>query len=169
MIRTFTLRGWAALVLAAFAPPLTPVLAGAMPTLALVNETSSLPRGLYLRRFGADIRRDATAAAAQPKAARAYLESLGASADLLLLKRVAAVGGDQVCAKAGRVVTPAGEAVVLAQDRRGAVLKAWTDCRRLEADEVFLLGDAAESFDSRYFGPVNRRELRDVFMAVATW
>lgn len=54
MIRTFTLRGWAALVLAAFAPPLTPVLAGAMPTLALVNETSSLPRGLYLRRFGAD-------------------------------------------------------------------------------------------------------------------
>ena len=90
MIRTFTLRGWAALVLAAFAPPLTPVLAGAMPTLALVNETSSLPRGLYLRRFGADIRRDATAAAAQPKAARAYLESLGASADLLLLKRVAA-------------------------------------------------------------------------------
>lgn len=82
---------------------------------------------------------------------------------------MAAVGGDQVCAKAGRVVTPAGEAVVLAQDRRGAVLKAWTDCRRLEAGEVFLLGDSAESFDSRYFGPVDRSEIRGVFTAVGTW
>ncbi len=169
MIRTFTLRGWAALAMAATAPPLAPVVSGAMPTLALVNETRSLPRGLYLRRFGEDIRRGATAAVNQPDAARAYLESLGAPADMLLLKRVAALGGDLVCSTDGRVITPAGEVRVLAQDRRGAVLKAWTDCRRLEAGEVFLLGDAAESFDSRYFGPVDRSELRGVFTAVGTW
>lgn len=123
MIRTFTFRGWAVVVIAVTAPPLAPVVAGAMPTLALVNETRSLPRGLYLRRFSEDIRRGATAAANQPKVARAYLESLGAPPDLLLLKRVAAVGGDQVCSKEG-VITPAGEAEVLAQDRRGAALKA---------------------------------------------
>lgn len=169
MIRTFTFRGWAAIVVAATAPPMAPVVAGAMPTLALVNETRSLPRGLYLRRFGADIRRGATAAANQPEAARAYLESLGAPPDMLLLKRVAAVGGDLVCSEPGRVITPTGEADVLAQDGRGAALKAWPDCRRLEAGEVFLLGDAAESFDSRYFGPVDRSELGGVFTAVATW
>lgn len=169
MIRTFTPRGWGAIIGAALAAPFLPVVAGAMPTLALVNETRSLPRGLYVRRFGEDIRRGATAATNQPEAARAYLESLGAPSDLLLLKRVAGVGGDLVCSKAGRVITPAGEADVLAQDRRGAALKTWTDCRRLAADEVFLLGDAAESFDSRYFGPVHRSEIRGVFTAVATW
>lgn len=169
MIRTFTRRGWAALVLAATAPPLAPVVSSAMPTVALVNETRSLPRGLYLRRFGGDIRRGATAAANQPEAARAYLESLGAPADMLLLKRVAAVGGDLVCSTDGRVTIPDGAVGVLVQDQRGAVLKAWTDCRRLEADEVFLLGDAIESFDSRYFGPVARSEIRGVYTAVGTW
>lgn len=169
MIRTFTRRGWAAILVAAGSAPLLSMAAGTMPTLALVNETRSLPRGLYVRRFGEDIRRGGTAAAEQPAMARPYLESLGAPEDMLLLKRVAAVGGDRVCRASDRVVTPTGDVRVLAQDRRGSALAAWTDCRRLEADEVFLLGDAAESFDSRYFGPVNRSELRGVFRAVATW
>lgn len=168
MIWIFTLRGWAT-VLVAVTAPLLPVVAGAMPTLALVNETRSLPRGLYLRRFGEEIRRGATAAANQPEAARGYLGSLAAPADMLLLKRVAAIGGDLVCSTDGRVSTPAGDVGVLAQDRRGAVLKAWTDCRRLEADEVFLLGETEDSFDSRYFGPVNRSELRGAFRVVVTW
>jgi len=169
MIRTFTPRGWGAIFSAALAAPFMPVIAGAIPTLALVNETRSLPRGLYVRRFGEDIHRGATAAANQPEGARDYLESLGAPGDMLLLKRVAAVGGDRVCRESDRVITPTGEARVLEKDRRGAALAAWTDCRRLKADEVFLLGDAAESFDSRYFGPVKRSELRGVFAAVATW
>lgn len=169
MIRAFTCRGWAAILVAAGAAPLLPMAAGAMPTLALVNETRSLPRGLYVRRFGEDVRRGGTAAAEQPATARPYLESLGAPADMLLLKRVAAVGGDRVCREGGRVITPIGDVGVLARDRRGFTLAAWTGCRRLDADEVFLLGDAAESFDSRYFGPVDRRQLRGVFAAAATW
>lgn len=168
MMRTFTPLGWAAILGLGLAA-LLPVVAGAMPTLALVNESRSLPRGLYVRRFGEDIHRGRTTAMTQPEAARAYLESLGAPKDMLLLKRVAAVGGDRVCREHDRVITPSGEARVLAKDRRGAALAAWRGCRRLEADEVFLLGEGAESFDSRYFGPVNRSQLRGVFMAVATW
>lgn len=169
MIRTFTPRGWGAIFAAALAAPLLPVAVGTMPTLALVNETRSLPRGLYVRRFGEDIRRGGTAALNQPASARAYLESLGAPRDRLLLKRVVAVGGDLVCRENDRVITPTGEARLLARDRRGIALEAWTGCRRLGANEVFLLGDAAESFDSRYFGPVDRSELRGVFTAVGTW
>lgn len=169
MIRTFTRRGWAAILVAVGGVPLLPMAAGAMPTLALVNETRSLPRGLYVRRFGEDIRRGGTIAAEQPAASRSYLESLGAPADMLLLKRVAAVGGDLVCRKGDRVITPTGAVGVLARDRRGSTLAAWTDCRHLDAGEVFLLGDAAESFDSRYFGPVDRSQLRGVFTAATTW
>jgi len=169
MIRTFTPRGWAAVLVAVTAVPGLPAAARALPTLVLINETLSLPRGLYVRRPGENVQRGATAASVQPDSARAYLASLGAPPDMLLLKRVAAVDGDVVCREGERVFTPAGEARVLGQDRRGAVLSAWAGCRRLEADEVFLLGEAAESFDSRYFGPVNRRELRGVFTAVATW
>ena len=169
MMRTFTPRGWAAIFGVALAAPLLPVVAATMPTLALVNETRSLPRGLYVRRFGEDVRRGETTAAIQPEAARAYLASLGVPDDMLLLKRVAAVGGDLVCREGDRVITPTGAVGILARDRRGSTLAAWTDCRRLDADEVFLLGEAVESFDSRYFGPVDRSQLRGVFTATATW
>lgn len=169
MMRTFTPRGWATIFGAILAAPLLPVVAGAMPTLALVNETRSLPRGLYLRRLGEDVRRGDMAAANQPGSARPYLENLGAPGDMLLLKRIAAVGGDLVCRKGDRVIGPTGEARVLARDRRGTGLASWAECRRLETDEVFLLGDTPGSFDSRYFGPVDRSELRGVFSAVATW
>lgn len=169
MTRIFTPLGWATILGLGLAAPLLPVVAGAMPTLALVNETRSLPRGLYVRRFGEDIRRGGTAAVIPPEAARPYLASLGAPNDMLLLKRVAAIGGDRVCRANDRVITPSGAARVLANDRRGAPLAAWRDCRRLEADEVFLLGEGADSFDSRYFGPVKRSRLRGVFAPVATW
>ncbi|MFW2345454.1 MAG: S26 family signal peptidase [Brevundimonas mediterranea] len=45
----------------------------------------------------------------------------------------------------------------------------WSDCRRLAADEVFLVGDTAGSFDSRYFGPVRTAEVIGVYREVLTW
>jgi len=169
MIRTFTPRGWAAILAAVMAAPILPAVAGALPTLALVNESRSLPRGLYVRRPGEDIERGGTAAAVQPGIARSYLGSLGAPDDMVLLKRVAAVGGDLVCRKGDRVTTPTAESLVLERDRRGVRLASWAECRRLGTDEVFLLGDTPGSYDSRYFGPVDRTELRGAFTAVATW
>ena len=35
----------------------------------------------------------------------------------------------------------------------------WNECRALEADEIFLLLKPADSFDSRYFGPVPRAQI----------
>lgn len=139
------------------------------PALALVNESPSLPRGVYLRRPGAEPGRGAVVAIPQPAGARPYLAALGMPADVRLIKRVAAVGGDEVCADDGVVRTPAGRVRALARDRRGAPLTAWAGCRRLADGELFLLGDTAGSFDSRYFGPVARSGVDGVYREVLTW
>jgi len=136
--------------------------------LALINESPSLPRGLYLR-AGATLERGAVVAIAQPAASRAYLMRLGMPNEVLLLKRVAAVGGDSVCAGSGIVRTPGRQVRTLDRDRQGAALPVWRECRRLARDELFLLGDTPASFDSRYFGPVLRGEAVGVYREVLTW
>lgn len=73
-----------------------------------------------------------------------------------LIKHVAAVFGDVVCAS-NHVVAINGIAVVrqLETDSAGRPMPLWNSCRRLERDEYFLLAEAQDSFDSRYFGPVS--------------
>lgn len=94
-------RGWLALIaalIAALGAVMTlPLAAARLPEIFLVNESRSLPRGLYVRRFNAAPDRGRLVAFVQPEAARSYLAGLGAPPDMMLLKRVAAVGGDHVC------------------------------------------------------------------------
>lgn len=139
------------------------------PRPVLVNESASLPRGLYVRAPGAMAERGAIVAVRPPPAAQTYLSLLGAPADAKLLKRVAAVGGDRVCAGPDQVSTPRRRVAVIRQDRRGRPLPAWRDCRRLGSRELFLLGDTATSFDSRYFGPVGENQVEGIYRAALTW
>lgn len=167
MRRRQIIRPWAAALAGlALATVIGLAMRGEAP--ALINETSSLPRGLYLR-TQAPIQRGSVVALAQPAAARAYLTRLGMPDDVLLLKRVAAVEGDAVCDRGGTVRTPGRQVLRLDRDRRGAILPAWSECRLLERDELFLLGDTLESFDSRYFGPVRKGEAKGVYQEVLTW
>lgn len=160
---------WAVLGVAVFLLGCVALVARQTPALALVNESPSLPRGVYARVPAGDIVRGAIVAAPQPERARAYLSSVGMPAKVALIKRVAGVGGDRICAQGEKVVTPAAVMTVHERDRRGAVLPRWSECRRLDADEVFLVGDTAGSFDSRYFGPVRRDEVIGVYREVLTW
>ena len=134
----------------------------------LVNESRSLPRGLYLRASG-PIAVGTTVTVRPPAPARRYLTQLGAPADARLLKRVVAGAGAQVCDRAGRLAWPGGSAPRRILDRRGARLPAWRDCRRLAADELLVIGDTALSFDSRYFGPVRRSAVRGPYKEVLRW
>ncbi len=136
---------------------------------ALINESPSLPRGLYLRHADASPTPGAIVATPQPSVARRYLGPLGMPPDVLLIKRVAAGPGDRVCRRGDRIHTPVRTVEVLNRDRRGAVLPRWDGCRTLGAHELFLLGDTAASFDSRYFGPVTATELEGVYREVITW
>lgn len=137
--------------------------------LAIVNETASLPRGLYVRVIGAEPRRGAIVALPPPPAAQPYLQQLGMPNGALLLKRVAAGQGDLVCAGQGQVQIPGRELVVRAIDRSGRPLAAWEGCERLGPGEVFLAGDSPASFDSRYFGPARASSLSGVFKLVIPW
>lgn len=139
------------------------------PALALINESPSLPEGLYFRAPGARPRTDAIVAVAPPPAARAYLAGLGVSAEAKLLKRVAAAGGAMVCASPGAVDLAGRTLAVRGTDRRGAPLPHWRGCRVLAADELFLVGDTADSFDSRYFGPVRLAGVDGVYREILTW
>lgn len=156
------------LPLAGLAAVMTATLALGVEPRLVVNESQSLPRGLYLRASG-PIVVGSTVTVRPPAAARRYLMQLGAPADARLLKRVAAGAGVQVCDRAGRLAWPGGSAPRRMLDRRGALLPAWRDCRRLAADELLVVGDTALSFDSRYFGPVRRSAVRGPYEEVLRW
>lgn len=147
-------------------------LAGAsqlVPPPFLVNESASLPRGLYVRApWRSPAVGDVVALRPGPTA-RAYLRSLGAPPGARLLKRVAAQAGDQICAEGDQVRLPSRSVTTLAHDRQGRALPHWMGCQVLAPDQAFLLGDSEASFDSRYFGPVARADLDGVFRPVLTW
>ncbi|MCV0415739.1 MAG: S26 family signal peptidase [Brevundimonas sp.] len=139
------------------------------PALALVNESPSLPEGLYVRAPAASPDRGAVVALPQPAIARPYLARLGLPAEVRLIKRVAATGGDLVCTDGRWLVVPGRVVPVRDRDGRGASLPAWRGCRRLASDERLLLGDTTTSFDSRYFGPVRTAQIEGVYRETLTW
>jgi type IV secretory pathway protease TraF len=78
----------------------------------------------------------------------------------LLIKPVAASTGDVVC-RHRSIVTINGRAAAFARtaDASGRPLPKWTGCIRLDARGVFVLSAEPLSFDSRYFGPIDRRNV----------
>lgn len=122
------------------------------------NASASAPLGLYwvthepIQR-GDFVLAEAPQAARQLAAARGYLP-----ARVRLVKRIAAIAGDVVCA-VGNIILIDGREVArrLQRDSRGRPLPAWEGCRALGLDEVFLLmAEVPDSFDGRYFGPISR-------------
>ena len=74
-----------------------------------------------------------------------------------LLKRVGAVAPQHVCVLDALVwLDGVPVAAVRPADRLGLSLPSWQQCRQLRPGELFLLSVTnRDSFDSRYFGPVN--------------
>lgn len=70
-----------------------------------------------------------------------------------LVKRVAASAGDEVCALGEEIfVNGRWIAERRVTDGAGRVMPMWSGCVRLRGRQLFLLMDAAASFDGRYFG-----------------
>ncbi len=74
-----------------------------------------------------------------------------------LLKRVVGIVGDKICREGQRILLN-NFSVAVAQnaDKQGRRLPQWSGCTILGADQFFLLQKHPKSFDSRYFGPVDR-------------
>ena len=77
-----------------------------------------------------------------------------------LLKPVRAIKGSFVC-RFRRFVLIDGKLVARAKylDTNHRMLPAWKGCRALKSDEIFAPGQHRDSFDSRYFGPINRTQI----------
>jgi type IV secretory pathway protease TraF len=92
---------------------------------------------------------------------RLYASSRGyLPENVWLLKPVFAVQGSLVC-RFGQYIFVDGKLVARARiwDRKHRLLPVWEGCNTLKSDEVFVLARPQDSFDSRYFGPVNRNQI----------
>ena len=136
------------------------------------NATPSVPPGFYRvspmgqgpLRTGELVLARLDASTAHLYADRGYLP-LGVP----LLKRIAAVSGQRVCERDGKLsIDGRHVADALPADGRGRPLMPWHGCRRLQDKEVFLLmADIPASLDGRYLGPTPIRSV--LGRAVPLW
>jgi conjugative transfer signal peptidase TraF len=120
------------------------------------NGTSSVPKGLYLRRPAAKVTVGATVVLPIPPLMRPLIAErhyLPASYDLM--KRVVALPGDVVCLD-GRDYRVNGRRIahIQAVDSRRRLLPVYDFCGPVPQGQAFVATAAPLSLDSRYFGPV---------------
>lgn len=133
------------------------------------NASASAPEGLYRVVPGQFASRGEMVVARPPDpwralaARRHYLP-----ANALLVKRIGAIAGDEVCALGKEIFVNGVPAVSRRRvDGLGRPMPWWDGCRRLDRGQLFLLSDRPESFDGRYFGVIRRADI--VGRAVLLW
>jgi conjugative transfer signal peptidase TraF len=143
------------------------------PQLRLVwNASASVPLGLYgiepntTPRVG-----DLVAVRPSPALTRFMAERRYVEANALLVKPVAALAGTIFCRTNVRVTLDGRNvATALSHDRVGRPLPRWSGCRRVARNQLVLIAPALRaSFDSRYFGPVDRAQVIGRAIPLWTW
>lgn len=126
------------------------------------NASESAPIGLYAVSPAVEVGPGETVIAWPPGPARALAAERGyLPINVPLVKRVAAARGDRVCA-AGEALWVNGRLEVLRRsvDGAGRPLPWWTGCVDLgDGQFLLLMPGSAGSFDGRYFGLTERRDL----------
>jgi conjugative transfer signal peptidase TraF len=132
-----------------------------VPTLLVWNASASAPVGLYaVSRRSAVLPGDMVIAWAPGPARSLAASRLYLPANVPLVKRVAAVASDRVCADGPEIrINGRLAAARLKRDRSGRPMPWWEGCRRIGPGDAFLLTDSALSFDGRYFGITRKRDL----------
>ncbi len=137
----------------------------------LWNASASSPVGLYAVSPGAEIGRGDWVVVRTPEvvrdlaARRHYLP-----ANVPLVKRVAAIAGQRICASGARIdIDGIPAAPRLGRDPQGRPLPQWQGCRTLARDQLLVLGSAPGSFDGRYFGPVTGTAVIGRAVPLWTW
>ena len=160
--------GWLALGVTVVALPLVVQ----APVHLVYNATASAPLGWYAvvpvtaPRVGDVVLAHLPSSAATMADERHYLP-----VSVPILKRVGAVAGQSVCVRNGLISVGVETPIrLLERDGDGRPLTPWPGCRTLKPAEVFLLSDdSPASFDSRYFGPIQKRLVIGRAVALCTW
>lgn len=133
----------------------------------LYNHTPSVPPGWYVRSSDVIARGMLVTVRAQDVAPDYAAARNFTDAGDRFIKRIAANDGDSVCAEGETIrINDRTVAHRALHDSQGRALPHWSGCRTLVADEVFLMGDTQDSFDSRYFGPVSAEDIEGVWRPV---
>ncbi len=139
----------------------------------VINTSPSVTPGLY-------VRSNATPAVGQlvefriPVSVRSYIQSRSGhdGEDWYILKPVVAGPGDRVDTTGGalRINGKIVAAMPPVRDGFGNALPRWMHSHVLGLDEYFVFSDRiSNSFDSRCYGPVTRREIESVRRPLITW
>ena len=151
-MRSLTLIATAASVLAlAFS------VTGFLPVKLAYNGSASAPVGFYWV-DGKTATKGDYVLIRSPKAVEKMIEARHyLPPNVPLIKRIVAVEGNVVCRADERIlIDGVTVAVALPKDKAGRPLPTRQGCVVLSARQIFLLQPHQESFDGRYFGPVDR-------------
>lgn len=124
------------------------------------NSTASAPKGLYfvgggVFESGAWVMISGDAPSAKWIAENGFL-----ARGWPVIKRVAAVEGDEICRDGDQVfINGIHAATALKTDGAGRELPRWHGCFSIQANERFLLNDHPRSLDGRYFGVTKRADI----------
>jgi conjugative transfer signal peptidase TraF len=138
----------------------------------LINFTPSIPRGVYWINTGHRPSAGDLVAFPVPEHVRelVYQREYVPRHIGLLSKPVVAIGGDRVCAHPhtfevnGQV---AGN--TLQVDRAGNPMPRYAGCGVLTATQIFVATTHDQSFDSRYFGPIELSAVRGTLSPLLTF
>jgi conjugative transfer signal peptidase TraF len=140
------------------------------PPLLIYNASASAPVGFYALVPHSQLRRGELVLASIPlwarklAAARHYLPL-----NVPVVKRIAALSGDKICANADTVsINGVSSAIRLKADSVGRPLPIWIGCKQLGPQDVLLLLPHKDSFDGRYFGPVSASQISGKLVALWT-
>jgi conjugative transfer signal peptidase TraF len=126
------------------------------------NASASAPIGLYVISPGAALNSGEMVIARTPILWRRLADRRHyVPAGVPLVKRVAAVAGDDVCADGPAIfINGKWAAGRYATDKKGRRMPWWTGCVRLRQNQYFvLMPEAPASFDGRYFGISDGRDI----------
>ena len=134
------------------------------------NVTPSTPIGFYIVTQAMPKRGDLVVTRLPPAMEALAVSRAMLSANTPVLKPIAALAGDFVC-RFRSTVTINGRFAAMAReaDRHGRSLPIWRGCRRLSASQLFILAGHPDSFDSRYYGPVDTHHVRGVAHPLLTF
>lgn len=87
--------------------------------------------------------------------------------EIPLLKRVAALAGDEICREESAIFIDGGHvADALFIDSLGREMPVWNGCFTLKGGEIFLLNAPEKSLDGRYFGATNGAQIIGIAIPV---
>ena len=129
-----------------------------LPIKLIYNASESAPIGLYWIDDQPAERGDYVLVRVPDRVRNLVVERGYLPPDIPLIKRVVGADGDVFCRRNRKILID-GVTVAVAQisDGLGREMPVWSGCYVLHERRVFLLQDHPNSFDSRYFGPVDRR------------